>query len=56
MNNGEKKLTVIEENQIEFDEEDLQEKAMIGRMLHREYEKEISDTASNQMRSSKQNF
>ena len=47
MKNGDGKLTMIEEAQIEFDEEDLQEKAMIGNLLKREYDKEISDAGSN---------
>ena len=37
-------MTMIEE---QFDEEDLQEKAMIGNLLKREYERGISECASN---------
>ena len=41
-------MQVIEEaHETEMDEEDLQEKAMIGEMLKRNYEREISDNASN---------
>ena len=40
-------MQVIEEAQVEFDAEDLEEKAMIGNLLKRNYEREISDTGSN---------
>ena len=48
-------LSMVEEASVEFDEEDLQEKAMIGNLLARNYEREISDSASNSaMRVSRQ--
>ena len=48
-------MSIVEEAQIEFEEEDAQEKAMLGNLLKRNYEREISDSASNSaMRTSRQ--